>query len=123
MVFAMRDTTRKFSCGQFLRAARIRSGLGQAELARRVGTDQPAISRIERDAVSPSFETLGRLIEAMGETLMLSSLSPSDPVPGGSNQPLSEIIADYRDLTADERLAQAAQLSEMATELAAQARG
>ena len=110
---------RNFSCGQFLRAARQRHGLDQAELARRAGTDQPAISRIERDVVSPSFETLNRLMEAMNEALMLSSLDLSGPVPGGSNQPLSEVLADYRELSPEERLAQAAKLSEMATELAA----
>jgi transcriptional regulator with XRE-family HTH domain len=100
----------------------LRHGLGQAELARRVGTDQPAVSRIERDVVSPSLETLNRFMEAMGETLMLSSLELSAPVSGGSNQTLGEVLADYRELTAEERLAQAAKLSEMATELAAGAK-
>jgi transcriptional regulator with XRE-family HTH domain len=80
---------------------------------------QPAVSRIERDVVSPSLETLNRLMEAMGETLMLSSLSLSATVPGASNQPLGEILADFKELTAADRLAQAAKLSEMATELAA----
>lgn len=80
---------------------------------------QPAISRIERDAVSPSLETLDRLMEAMGETLMLSSLSLSAAVPGGSNQTLGEVLADFRELSPADRLAQAAKLSEMATELAA----
>lgn len=106
-------------CGSFLRAARQRHGLDQAELARRVGTDQPAISRIERDALSPTLETLNRILEAMGETLALSSLRLDEPVPGGSNQTLGELRADYRELSAEERLAQAARLSEIATELAA----
>jgi transcriptional regulator with XRE-family HTH domain len=95
--------------------------LGQAELARRVGTAQPAISRIERDAISPTIETLNRLLEAMGETLSLGALELTAPVPGGGNQSVAELRADYRDLTSEERLAQAAQLSEIATELAAQA--
>ncbi len=69
---------RSIECGAFLRATRLRHNLGQAELARRVGTDQPAISRIERDVVSPTLETLNRIFEAMGETLALSS-----PEPGG----------------------------------------
>lgn len=112
---------RTFSCGQFLRSARLRHGLDQAELARRVGMEQPAVSRIERDVVSPSLETLNRLMVGMGETLMLSAVALSDPLPGAGNQSLGELLADYRDLTPEERLEQAAQLSEMATELAAQA--
>lgn len=106
-------------CGSFLRAARLRHGLDQAELADRAGTGQPAISRIERDVVSPTLETLNRLLEAMGESLTFSSLSLSEPVPGGSNQPLAELISDYRNLTPEERLSQAAVLSEIATDLAA----
>jgi len=80
---------------------------------------QPAVSRIERNVVSPSVATLNRLMEAMGETLMLSALSLSEAVPGGSNQPLGEVLADFQELSPDARLTQAAKLSEMATELAA----
>lgn len=108
-----------FRCGALVREARLRHGIDQAELARRVGTAQPAISRIERDAVSPTLETLSRLFEAMGETLSLRVLSLNAPIPGGSNQSISELRADYRDLTPEERLAQAAHLSEIGTELAA----
>lgn len=115
------SSRRTIECGALLRATRLRHGLDQAELARRVGTDQPAISRIERDVVSPTLETLNRLFEAMGESLTLASLSLGQPVPGGSNQTLAELLADYRELTPEERLAQAAKLSEVATELAAQA--
>jgi len=97
----------------------LRNGLDQAQLASRVGMKQSAVSRIERDAVSPSMETLNRLMEGMGEALMLSSIGLAEPVPGGSNQSLREVLDDYRELTAEERLAQAAKLSEMATELAA----
>lgn len=105
-------------CGALIRDARHRRGLGQAELAQRLGTSQPAISRIERDQVSPTIETLERILNAMGETLRVSTLPLSEPAPGGSNQSIAELRADYR-LTPEERLAQAAQLSEMATELAA----
>jgi transcriptional regulator with XRE-family HTH domain len=107
--------------GGLLREARLRHGLDQAELARRVGTAQPAISRLERNAVSPTVETLNRLLESMGETLSLRSLDLSAPVPGGGNQSLGELRADFRDLTPAQRLSQAAQLSEIATDLAAQA--
>lgn len=108
------------SCGSLLRDARKRHGLDQAELARRTGTGQPAISRIERGAVSPSLDTLNRLFEAMGETLGVTPVSLADPVPGGGNQSIAELRADYTDLTAEERLNQAARLSKIATGLAAQ---
>ncbi|HET8956460.1 MAG TPA: helix-turn-helix transcriptional regulator [Solirubrobacterales bacterium] len=107
------------NCGALLREARRRHGLGQAELARRVGTEQPAISRIERDLVSPSLDTLNRLLEAMGETLTVVPVSLNGPIPEGGNQPIAELRSDYRDLSVEDRLSQAALLSEVATELAA----
>ena len=105
-------------CGSLVRDARRRRGLGQTELANRLETHQPAISRIERDQVSPTIETLERILNALGETLRVSTMSLNEPVPGGSNQSIAELRADYR-LTPEERLVQAAQLSEVATELAA----
>lgn len=114
----MADPTQAVNCGPLVKRARQRHGLGQAELARRLGTSQPAISRIERDLVSPTVETLERILNAMGETLEISTLALAEPPPGGSNQSIAELRADYR-LSAEERLAQAARLSEIATELAA----
>ena len=108
------------TCGLLLREARKRHGLDQSELARRIGTQQPAISRIERDVVSPSLDTLNRLFEAMGETLTVTPISLAAMVPGGGNQSVAELRAEYRDLTSEQRLAQAARLSKMATELAAE---
>jgi transcriptional regulator with XRE-family HTH domain len=110
-----------FRCGSFIRDIRRRHGLDQAELARRVGTAQPAISRIERDAVSPTLATLNRLLEAMGETLSFDTLALGESPPKGGNQSIGELRADYRELTPEERLAQAAHLSEIATGLAAEA--
>jgi transcriptional regulator with XRE-family HTH domain len=46
--------------------ARLGAGLSQRELARRSGVPQAAISRIERDLVSPRTETLDRLLRACG---------------------------------------------------------
>ena len=116
----MAEVARSVRCGSLIKAARRRHGLGQAELARRLGTSQPAISRIERDQISPTVETLERILNAMGEALRVSTLALGEPVPGGSNQSIAELRGDYR-LSSEERLAQAAQLSEIATELAAQA--
>jgi transcriptional regulator with XRE-family HTH domain len=56
-----------------IRETRVRHGLSQARLARRAGTQQSAISRLEADEVSPSVETLGLLMRAMGESLELTA--------------------------------------------------
>jgi transcriptional regulator with XRE-family HTH domain len=57
--------------GQLLREARRRHGLSQARLAVRAGTTQSAISRIERDQVSPAVGTLRSLLYLLGEDLQL----------------------------------------------------
>jgi transcriptional regulator with XRE-family HTH domain len=62
--------------GQLIRETRERRGLSQGRLARRVGTRQSAISRLEADEVSPSVETLDRLMRAMGERLEIAAAEP-----------------------------------------------
>src|SRR2546423_8655195 len=59
--------------GEVLRDARSRHGLTQAQLAARARTSQAAISRIERDLVSPSVDTLTTLLDLMGEELVLDT--------------------------------------------------
>ena len=59
--------------GELIRQARERHGLSQKRLALRAGTDQAAISRIERGETSPSLETIERLMAAMGERLSMRS--------------------------------------------------
>ncbi len=49
--------------------ARTAAKLTQAELARRLGTTQSAIARLEGGGVSPSFTTLRRYAEATGTRL------------------------------------------------------
>jgi len=61
------------SPGQLLRQARERHRVSQSELAVRAGTTQSAISRIERDRVSPSIETLRELLHMLGEDLRLAA--------------------------------------------------
>jgi transcriptional regulator with XRE-family HTH domain len=68
--------------GAVVTDARVRAGFSQRELARRARTSQSAIARIENGAVSPSLETLRRLVAACGFDLRLS-LAPAgaaDPV-------------------------------------------
>lgn len=59
------------SPGELLRDARRRHGVSQKRLATRASTTQSAISRIERDRVSPSVETLRELLYLLGEDLVL----------------------------------------------------
>ncbi|MGI8974257.1 MAG: helix-turn-helix domain-containing protein [Gaiella sp.] len=61
------------TAGELLRSARLRHGLTQRQLAIRARTSQPAISRIERDLVSPSIATLGELLRLMNEELALGA--------------------------------------------------
>ncbi len=49
-----------------LREARDRAGLSQRELARRAGTSQSVVARIELGQTSPSVSTLDRLLAAAG---------------------------------------------------------
>ncbi len=59
--------------GELLREVRRRHGLTQKQLAARARTSQAAISRIERDLVSPSVATLATLLDLMGEELVLEA--------------------------------------------------
>ncbi len=59
--------------GQVVREARRRHGLTQQQLADRARTSQAAVSRIERDLVSPSVDTLAHLLDLLGEELTLEA--------------------------------------------------
>lgn len=61
------------SAAELLRSTRERHGISQRRLALRAGTGQAAISRIERGDVSPTTETLQRLLAAMGEELFFGA--------------------------------------------------
>jgi transcriptional regulator with XRE-family HTH domain len=63
--------------GEILRDARRRHEVSQQELAIRAGTTQSAISRIEKDRVSPTIATLSELLYLLGEDLMLN-VEPRD---------------------------------------------
>ena len=55
-----------------LREARMRAGLSQRDLAKKAGTAQSVIARIERGQTSPTLETLERLLAAAGVELHAS---------------------------------------------------
>ena len=60
------------SAGTIAREARRRAGLSQAQLAHRAGLQQPAVSRIERDSISPRLDTLDLLLRHCGLELRLA---------------------------------------------------
>ena len=101
--------------GRLVRSTRERRGLSQARLARRTGTHQSAISRLEADEVSPSVETLALLMNAMGEKLELAGVPLErdyDPLHRGATAAR----------TLDERLALGISWNRMAGRLAAAGR-
>jgi transcriptional regulator with XRE-family HTH domain len=52
--------------------ARNRAGLTQQELARKMGTTQPVVARLESGGTRPSMRTLERLAKATGSRLLIS---------------------------------------------------
>ena len=51
---------------------RNRAGLTQKQLARKMGTTQPVVARLESGRSKPSMRTLERLAEATGSRLLIS---------------------------------------------------
>ena len=49
-----------------------RAGLTQEELAKKMGTTQPVVARLESGRTRPSMRTLVRLAEATGSRLLIS---------------------------------------------------
>ena len=103
------------TAGQLIRETRLRRGLSQARLAKRVGTRQSAISRLEADEISPSVETLDRLMRALGQQLELRVGEPER-----SYDPLHRRTSAER--TPAERLALGISWNRMAGRLAAAGR-
>ncbi len=100
--------------GDLLRDARRRSGLDQAELARRAATTQTYVSRVERGVTVPSLPTLERLLHAMGLRLRLSV----EAVPTGNSDPAA-LRREFLSSTAEHRIEEAMTLSMFIAELAA----
>jgi transcriptional regulator with XRE-family HTH domain len=65
--------------GEFIRAARERAGFTQSELARRAGTAQSAIARIEQGHTQPSLDTARRIVAAAGFNLGISLTPREEP--------------------------------------------
>ena len=70
-----RKADAEFRLVETLVRARMNANLSQAELARRIGTTQSAIARLEGGGVSPSISTLRRYAEATGSRLEINLVS------------------------------------------------
>ncbi|HYO65087.1 MAG TPA: helix-turn-helix transcriptional regulator [Archangium sp.] len=87
--------------GDAARAARLRLGLTQAEVAKKVGLKSGVYGRVERGMMTPSVPTLRRICETLGISsdvlLSLRAQAPEatapTPAPGAGEHPeLSRII-------------------------------
>jgi predicted transcriptional regulator len=65
----------EFGLIEALVRARTHANLSQAELAKKIGTTQSAIARLEGGGVSPSVSTLRRYAEATGSKLEINLVS------------------------------------------------
>ncbi|HEX4388991.1 MAG TPA: helix-turn-helix transcriptional regulator [Steroidobacteraceae bacterium] len=89
----------KTTSAQLLLSARKAAGLTQRALARRAGTSQSVIARIESGASSPTWKTLERLLNRTGFALH-ASLTPR---PRGRSHMLDDVARILR-LTPEQRL-------------------
>ena len=88
----------KIAAAQTIRTARQRSGMTQADLARRLRTSQAAVAQLEAPRSNPTIDTLDRVLYATGHELELQA-KPTKP-----NVDLTLIARQLR-MTPAERLA------------------
>lgn len=62
--------------------ARTAAGLSQSELARRMGTNQAAIARLESGRTDPKLSTIDRLNRALGTELVIEFRQPAAALQG-----------------------------------------
>jgi predicted transcriptional regulator len=67
--------TPEFTLAKTLIAARVKAGLTQQEVAKRMGTTQSAIARLEAGNSLPSMKSLYRYAEATGTTPAIQLLN------------------------------------------------
>jgi len=66
---AYNDLEPEFAVIQMIIAKRLRAGLTQAQLAKKIGTKQSAISRIEQGSYNPSLAFLIKIAKALDAKL------------------------------------------------------
>lgn len=62
----------EFALVEMIIEKRLKSGLTQKALAKRIGTKQPVISRLERGTYNPSIKFLHRVADALDAELRVS---------------------------------------------------
>jgi transcriptional regulator with XRE-family HTH domain len=62
----------EFSLASQLIEARARAGLTQAEVAKRMGTSQSTVARLESGGAKPSLSTLKRFAQATGAQVRIT---------------------------------------------------
>jgi transcriptional regulator with XRE-family HTH domain len=85
------------NAGELIRKSRQKADLTQAELARRLGTTQSAVARLESSRSNPRIDTLERALLATGQSLTIRSRRPKSSVD-------ETLIARQLRLTPEERL-------------------
>lgn len=98
------------TAGELIRTRRSAYGLTQEQLARRAGTTQAALSRLERGELSPTVATLERLLGCLGEELELGAHRSALQVD-------RDHLRDHRNRVPSERLALAMSWNRLAGEL------
>jgi transcriptional regulator with XRE-family HTH domain len=96
------------------------AGLTQSELARRSGTSQPAIARLEAGHGSPGIATLQRLAEAAGFDLelRLAPRASADPVIARYGKDIDRtLLRRNLTLSVDQRIRELARLQEFDAEV------
>lgn len=75
---ALRDIEAEDEFIAKLVAAREAAGLSQAELAKRMGTSQPAVSRLESGSGDPRFSTVARWTQALELNFLPMAVKPTE---------------------------------------------
>ena len=65
------DLAPEFAIARIIIEKRLEKGLSQSELAQKVGTKQPAISRLESGNYNPSINFLGKVAKALNLNLVV----------------------------------------------------
>jgi len=76
----------KFALSDAVLKARMDHNWSQAELAKRVGTRQANISRIEAGTSNPTLDLVHRLLEALNLTIIIAPVIESTSVAMSTNQ-------------------------------------
>lgn len=71
---AYKEIGPEFKLVQMIIEKRIKQGLTQAELAKKIGTKQSAISRLERGSYNPTVAFLKNVAKALNSELYISLL-------------------------------------------------